>query len=184
MADRRPLVFCATCGVKLISRSSATKSRVSKPFVAAERNRLRPLGVLLYQVPRRQPFGVAGDAGGHSADDQPVPVFHGRMAHEGQLRLLAPALAVRPGVRTGGGGMGVVAALLTMEVLLTVAAAIGRRAGAILWSEALGAGQASSSVLSTEKCWLNSSARNLGCARTAARNRPPRPQPAGGRGSW
>src|SRR3954465_12237226 len=62
------------------------------------------------------------------------------MPHERQLGFLAAALAVEPGIRVGGRGMGVVAALLAVEVLLAIAPAIRRRARAVLRPEALDAG--------------------------------------------
>src|SRR5512144_1258825 len=83
---------------------------------------------------------MAGGTGCGGTDDQAVAVLHQRMAHEAKLRLLAAPLAVEPRIGVGGRGMRVVTALRAMEVLLAVAAGIGRRAGAVLRSEALGAG--------------------------------------------
>jgi hypothetical protein len=65
-------------------------------------------------------------------DDQAVAVLHQRMAHEAELRLLARPLAVKLRIGIGGGGMGVVAALLAAEVLLAIAPGIWPRPGAVL----------------------------------------------------
>lgn len=56
-------------------------------------------------------------------DTQAVPVLHGGVAGEAQLRLLARALADQFGLRVGGGLVRVVAPLLTLEVRPGVAAA-------------------------------------------------------------
>jgi hypothetical protein len=61
------------------------------------------------------------------------------MAHEAELGLLARALAEQSRLGVGGRRMGV-APPLAMEVPLTVAAAGGRRADAILRAEALDRG--------------------------------------------
>src|SRR3954469_6184600 len=90
----------------------------------------------LDQLLRREPLGAGGDG----ADDQALPVLHQRMPYETELCLLAPPLAVEPRVGVGGRGVRVVAAFLAVKVLLTVAARIGRWAGAVLRPEALGAG--------------------------------------------
>ncbi len=73
-------------------------------------------------------------------DDQAVAVLHQRLAHEAKLRLLARPLAVELRVGIGGGVMSVVAALLAAEVLFAIAPSVGRRPGAVLRPEALGAG--------------------------------------------
>ena len=75
-------------------------------------------------------LGIAIGLGGHRGGDQAVTVLHQRMAEIGQMRLLAVALLVEPGVRIGGRSMGLVRALLTVEVR---AVAIG----AVLLTEAL-----------------------------------------------
>ena len=64
--------------------------------------------------------------GGDGADSQAVPALHARMPHETRLRVLAPRLGVTPGIRIDGGGVRVVIALLTMAVLLAIAAGMGR----------------------------------------------------------
>src|SRR6185503_14958483 len=94
----------------------------------------------LDQLLRREPLGMPRGAGGDGADDQALPVLHQRMPYETELCLLAPPLAVEPRVGVGGRGVRVVAAFLAVKVLLTVAARIGRWAGAVLRPEALGAG--------------------------------------------
>ena len=75
-----------------------------------------------------------------AVDQQTVPVLHQGMADEGQLGLLASALAVEPGLGVGGRGVGVVAALLTVEMALAVAARPRRLAAAVLGPEALHGG--------------------------------------------
>jgi hypothetical protein len=79
------------------------------------------------------------------------------MPHAAKLRLLAAALAAKPRIRIGV-GRSLVAALLTMDVLLAIAARIGRRPGAVL----LALAHASGSVPSTGKCSLDSSVFSFG----------------------
>lgn len=72
-------------------------------------------------------------------DHQAVAVLHQSVPDEAQLRLLAFALAVQPGVRIGGRSMGVVRALLAMEFRFGIAPAALRRrlARAVLRLDAL-----------------------------------------------
>ena len=74
------------------------------------------------------------------------------MAHEAELGLFAFALLEKPGLGVGGGGMGLVQALLPMEVYfrITTGAALGRRG--IFGPENLQGAQASMRVPSTVKC--------------------------------
>jgi hypothetical protein len=69
--------------------------------------------------------------------DQAVAVLHQDMALVAELRTLAPALAVQPRFRVGLGGMGIVAALLPMEVAFAVAPGTRTRATAVLGPKAL-----------------------------------------------
>jgi hypothetical protein len=95
IAERRPLVFCATCGVTALSRSCITKSALSQPPVGTERDRLRGVGVGLDQRQRRSPLGTTRSGCGHRDDDQTIAVLYQRMPNEAQprLRLVAALLA-------------------------------------------------------------------------------------------
>ena len=68
---------------------------------------------------------------------EPVAVLHEGMAHEAQPALLAGALAIEPGIRIGGRGMGLVRARLLAEVAFAVAARSRRLARAVFRPEAL-----------------------------------------------
>jgi hypothetical protein len=72
-------------------------------------------------------------------DQQAVAVLHQPMPDEAQLRLLAFTLAVEPGIGIGGRSMGVVRALLAMEVRFGIAPPALRRrlARAVLRLDAL-----------------------------------------------
>ena len=72
---------------------------------------------------RRHPLGMAVGQGQAGIDQQAVAVLHQPMPHEAQLRLLALALAVEPGIRIGGRGMRLVRSLLAMEVCFGIAPA-------------------------------------------------------------
>src|ERR1700722_3331558 len=111
-----------------------------EPFVAAQGDGLRPVGVRFDQMQCRQPLGMARSARRGGADNQPVAVLHQCMPHEAELRLLAGTLAIQPSIRISRGGMRVVAALLAVKVSLPIASRIRRRTGAVLRAEALGAG--------------------------------------------
>ena len=75
------------------------------------------------------------------------------MAQIAELRRLAIALAIEPGLRVGHRLVGLIRALLAAEVLLAVAARIGRWGAAVLRLEGSSFdAQASISVPSTEKC--------------------------------
>src|SRR5882672_2215353 len=83
------------------------------------------------------------DPAGHR---QPMPVLHGDVAHIAKLGLPSGRLAIEPAVRVAGTRMGVVLALLAVEV-----GAIIIVATAVLGAKFCDA-QASISVPSTEKC--------------------------------
>ena len=61
-------------------------------------------------------FRRAVGMGDHAGHHQPVPVLHGGVSHIGELRLAPGGLAVEPAVGIGGAGMGIVLALLAMEI--------------------------------------------------------------------
>src|SRR4051812_17206053 len=63
------------------------------------------------------------DPAGHR---QPMPVLHGGVAHIAELGLPSGRLAIKPAVRVAGTRMGVVLALLAVEVgaVIIVAAAV------------------------------------------------------------
>ena len=75
-------------------------------------------------------LGIAISLGGHRGGDQAVAVLHQRVAEISQVRLLAIALLVEPGVWIGGRLMRLVGALLTVEVRAVTI-------GAVLLAEAL-----------------------------------------------
>src|SRR5712664_1287100 len=68
------------------------------------------------------------DPAGHR---QPMPVLHGGVAHIAEFRLPPGCLAVKPAVRVAGTRMGVVLALLAMEVgtvIIVTATVLGAKA--------------------------------------------------------
>jgi hypothetical protein len=64
--------------------------------------------------------------GGACIDDQAMAIFDQQMPHIAKPRRLTFGLAIQPGVRVGGRGMGIVAARLAMEIAFSVAARAGR----------------------------------------------------------
>jgi hypothetical protein len=125
--------------------------------------------VRLDQGNRRQPLGMARGPRRHRIDNQPVAVFHQRVAHADQPRLLARPLAKQPGIGVGGRSVGgIVGALLTMKVALAPGLRRGRLLrpgpggapepspgslpeGGLFGRKLLGLAQASRRVPSTEK---------------------------------
>src|SRR5271163_3053530 len=71
-------------------------------------------------------LGAAIGVRDHAGHRQPMPVLHGGVAHIGELGLSPRGLAVKPAVGIGRTGMGIVLALLPVEVgaAISVAAAI------------------------------------------------------------
>src|SRR5688572_4240750 len=122
-------------------------------FVSAKCDRRRSVGTRFDHVQCRHPFGMPARQCQAGVDQETVAVLHQPMPDEAQLRLLAFALAVEPGIRIGGRSMGVVRAFLAMEVRFGIApAALHWRSlepslGLTLFMEA----QASTRVPSTEK---------------------------------
>src|ERR1700722_20332625 len=106
-------------------------------LVAANGDALGVVRVRLDQVLRRQPLGMPRGAGRDRTDDQLIAVLHQCVAHEAELGLLAAPLLIEPGVGIGGRGMRLIAALLAVKILLSVAPRISRRAGAVLRPETL-----------------------------------------------
>lgn len=90
-------------------------------FVSTKRDRCRPVGAELDHVQRGHPFGMPVSQCQAGVDQQAVAVFHQPMPDEAQLRLVA--FAVEPGIRISGRSMGVVRALLAMEVRFGIASA-------------------------------------------------------------
>ena len=84
------------------------------------------------------------DPAGHR---QPMPVLHGGVAHIAKLGLPSRRLAIKPTVRVAGAGMGVVLALLAVEIGTVIIVAT-----AVLGTKFFCEAQASISVPSTEKC--------------------------------
>src|SRR6185503_13128171 len=101
MAERRPLVCCATCDVTPSRRISATKSQVSNSLSAPTVTR-PPLGsspsMALAASRSAVPVAVVTVVFHH----QPVPVFHQHMPHMAQLRSLPRGFAEQSRVGVGG----------------------------------------------------------------------------------
>ena len=72
---------------------------------------------------RGHAFGVPVRRHQTGVDQRAVAVLHQAMPDEAQLRLLAFPLAVEPDIGIGGRGMGVVRALLAVEVRFSIAPA-------------------------------------------------------------
>ena len=70
----------------------------------------------------RDPLGVAVRRGQFGVDDQRVAVLHQQVSRVAQRGGGVVALAIRPGLGVGGGGVGVVGALLAVPLHLGVAA--------------------------------------------------------------
>src|SRR3954462_8430811 len=127
MAERRPLVFCETCGVTPSRRISATKSRVS--YALSPPRVMRPA---LGQIPDHREGRLALRGSGRRRQcrihHQAVAVPPQRMSHVTPSGGLPGRLLEQPGVRIGAGGVRFVAALLATEVARAVAAQAGRLA--------------------------------------------------------
>src|SRR5215470_16097180 len=112
------------------------KGRYVVSFVAAQRD---PAGraVPIHEREGRFAFGRAGGMRHFAANYKAVAVLHQSMAHVAEHALSAIALAIKSRVGIRGAGMRLVRALLAAEVPFTVAAAIWRRAAAVLGPKAL-----------------------------------------------
>src|ERR1700704_2494830 len=107
--------FCVTCGVSLMRRRRATCSLIGLIF--AHRDAAAGLlGFGLEHDLRSAAFGSAVGERDHAGHRQPMPVLHGGVAHVAELRLSPGGLAIKPAVWVAGTRMGVVLALLAMEV--------------------------------------------------------------------
>ena len=71
----------------------------------------------------RRGAGSRSEAG---SDDQPVAVLHQHLPYEAEFGLIAFALAEKPRLRVGGGGMGLVQTPFTMKILFRVVTAAAR----------------------------------------------------------
>ena len=87
MAERRPLMFCATCGRTFSVRNSSTKLGGIVAFVGAERDRNRSVRIGFNHLQRSQPLGVTRYARHPGIDQQSAAVVHQPMTDETQLRL-------------------------------------------------------------------------------------------------
>src|SRR5471032_629885 len=79
---------------------------------------------------RGSAFGGAIGVRDHAGHRQPMPVLHGSVAHIAKLRLPPCSFAVKPAVGVAGTGMGVVLALLAVEVravIIVTAAILGTK---------------------------------------------------------
>ena len=74
--------------------------------VRAQRNRAWPTGMRLDHLQRRQPLGMARDAGEPGIDDQARAVLHQAMADEAQLRFHPRPLLVWANAGRNGGNEG------------------------------------------------------------------------------
>ena len=94
MAERRRLVFCATCGVTLSCAQVGDEVARVVALVGAQREALAPgeWRTIIVVAASRSAVPVACVEFG--LDHQPVAVLHQRVAHVGELRLLAAALAI------------------------------------------------------------------------------------------
>ena len=97
-------------------------------FITAHRNAM-PAGKVANHALCRVPLGGAGSRSEAGSDDQAVTVLHQHMPHEAELGFFAFALAEKPRLRVGGGGVGLVQAPFSMKIHFRVAtaAALGRR---------------------------------------------------------
>src|SRR5580693_8638330 len=80
---------------------------------------------------RGSAFGGAIGVRDHAGHRQAMPVLHGGVAHIAELRLPPGRLAIKPAVWVAGTRMGVVLALLAMEVraaIIVTAAVLGTKA--------------------------------------------------------
>lgn len=77
-------------------------------LISGERDPSRPVCTRLDHMERGDTFGVAVGFRQQSSTKSGVAVLHQRMAYETQLRLLARALAIKPHVRSGRGGVRVI----------------------------------------------------------------------------
>src|SRR6516225_4034899 len=121
MAERRLVVFCATCGVTLKSRMSDTKSAVSKPFVGPHGDALGARRIAHDHVFR----GFAPDHTRHLSqfrlDDEAVAVLRHDVARISELCLLTLALLGEFGLGVRGRAVRLIAALLAVKMALAVA---------------------------------------------------------------
>src|SRR5258707_155853 len=84
------------------------------------------LGFGLEHPLRSAALGRAAGQRDHAGHRQPMPVLHGGVAHIAELRLAAGGLAVKPTIGVSRARMGVILALLAVEVgpAVVIAAAI------------------------------------------------------------
>src|ERR1700685_1231040 len=92
-------------------------------FVGAKRDRRRSVGTRLDHVQRSHPLGMPVSQCQAGVDQQAMTGLHQPMPDEAKLRLLAFALAIKPGIGIGGRSMGIVRAFLAMEVRFGIAPA-------------------------------------------------------------
>src|SRR5450755_963554 len=85
-------------------------------FVGAKRDRCRPVGTRLDHMQRGYPFGVPVSQCQAGIDQQAITFLHQPMPDEAQLRLLAFAFPVEPGIGIGSRSMAIGRAFLAMEV--------------------------------------------------------------------
>ena len=89
------------------------------------------LSLFAHQLEARLPLGAAGGPGEISLDDKPVAVLGEKVAGIRKAGSLTGRVLGKQSLRVGGGGMGIIAAALTMEIDAQVAVAarsLGNRA--------------------------------------------------------
>src|SRR5215213_2870690 len=127
------------CGRTCIDLSSLTVLSIVS-LVRAEGDGARPIGPRFDHREGRNPLGMTIRRREPGIDDQPRAVLHQGVADEAELRLHAGSLAVEPGLGVGRALVGLIRALLALEVDLEIAPATRGRIIGIplsLGSEAL-----------------------------------------------
>src|SRR5215212_8042327 len=127
------------CGRTCIDLSSLAKSSASYPL-SVPRVTARGRSARASIIARANPLGMTIRRREPGIDDQPRAVLHQGVADEAELRLHAGSLAVEPGLGVGRALVGLIRALLALEVDLEIAPATRGRIIGIplsLGSEAL-----------------------------------------------
>src|SRR5215213_5865894 len=103
------------CGRTCIDLSSLTVLSIVS-LVRAEGDGARPIGPRFDHREGRNPLGMTIRRREPGIDDQPRAVLHQGVADEAELRLHAGSLAVEPGLGVGRALVGLIRALLALEV--------------------------------------------------------------------
>ena len=140
MAERRPAVFWATCGLTSMvlgdMRRHVHGSQLIHEIlgvvalVGSERDAPKPVGSFLDHGKGGGALGLAVRLRHATVDDQPVAVLHEGVAHEAELGFPASTFAVEPRRGIRGALVRVVGQALAMEIHLGLAPA-GRGLGMV-----------------------------------------------------